>query len=116
MTSHHRSYEDRPQTTSSAITDTVIVDTIYGPIRGLKCYTIYDDCYYSFEGIPFARPPLGPERFKAPQPPIPWTEILNCTKHCQLEPTQKHYVYQMPIGSEDCLYLNVYTKNVSNVK
>lgn len=114
MTSHQRTSEDERRT-SSSISETVIVDTIYGPIRGLKRYTIYDDCYYSFEGVPFAQPPIGLKRFKAPQPPKSWTQVLNCTKHRKPQPIQKHYIYQTAIGSEDCLYLNVYTKNVSIV-
>lgn len=113
MTYQKRNTHDK-QETSSTINETVIIDTIYGPIRGLKRYTIYDDCYYSFEGVPFAQPPIGAKRFKAPQSLEPWTEILNCTRTTgQPEPIQKHYVHQMATGSEDCLYLNVYTKNVS---
>lgn len=89
-----------------------IVSTIYGPVKGVKRKSIYGDAYFSFEKIPFAKPPLGELRYKAPQPPEPWTEVRSCTSTGP-KPLQKHFVFQMTDGSEDCLYLNVYTKNVS---
>lgn len=89
----------------------IIVSTTYGPIKGVKRKTIYGDSYYSFEGIPFAKPPLGDLRYKAPLPPDSWTDVRSCTS-VGPKPLQKHFVFQMTEGSEDCLYLNVYTKNV----
>lgn len=89
----------------------MIVSTTYGPIKGVKRKSIYGECYYSFEGIPFAKAPLGELRFKAPQPPEPWEEVRSCTS-VGAKPLQKHFVFQLTDGSEDCLYLNVYTKNV----
>lgn len=87
------------------------IDTTYGPIKGLKRKSIYGDYYYSFERIPFAKPPVGDLRFKAPQPPEPWTKVRNCT-NVGPKPLQKHFVFQMADGSEDCLFLNVYSKNL----
>lgn len=89
-----------------------IVSTIYGPVKGVKRKSIYGDAYFSFEKIPFAKPPVGELRYKAPQPPEPWSEVRSCTSTGP-KPLQKHFVFQMTDGSEDCLYLNVYTKNVS---
>lgn len=89
-----------------------IVSTIYGPVKGVKRKSIYGDSYYSFEKIPFAKPPVGELRYKAPQPPEPWIEVKSCTSRGP-KPLQKHFVFQMTDGSEDCLYLNVYSKNVS---
>ena len=62
-----------------------------------------------FKGIPFAAPPVGPLRWKAPAPVKPWSGI----KHAD---TFAHACMQAPNSqgntapvSEDCLYLNVWT-------
>ena len=66
----------------------------------------------AFEGIPYAAPPVGDLRWKAPQPVKAWTTELDATKfgpHC----AQGHFfddmVFQDNGMSEDCLSLNVYT-------
>lgn len=89
-----------------------VVSTTYGPIKGVKRKSIYGQSYFSFERIPFAKPPVGELRYRAPQPPEIWTEVKSCTSQGP-KPLQKHFVFEMTDGSEDCLYLNVYTKNVS---
>lgn len=43
---------------------TLIVDTNYGPVRGLKRTSTVGDQYFSFRGIPYAKPPVGELRFK----------------------------------------------------
>lgn len=44
----------------------VIQKTNYGPVMGFKMpCTDYGYDYYSFQGIPYAKPPVGPLRFKA---------------------------------------------------
>lgn len=91
-----------------------VVSTTYGPIKGVKRKSIYGQSYFSFERIPFAKPPIGELRYKAPQPPEVWTEVKSCTSQGP-KPLQKHFVFEMTDGSEDCLYLNVYTKNVSGI-
>ncbi|EDW14175.2 esterase B1 [Drosophila mojavensis] len=92
-----------------------VVSTTYGPIKGVKRKSIYGQSYFSFERIPFAKPPLGELRYKAPQPPDIWTEVKSCTSQGP-KPLQKHFVFEMTDGSEDCLYLNVYTKNLYPIK
>jgi para-nitrobenzyl esterase len=71
-----------------------------------------------FKGIPFAAPPVGALRWKAPQPVKPWTGIKACTAFGPSpmqdapEPfsmwTEEFLIRKEPIG-EDCLYLNVWT-------
>jgi hypothetical protein len=39
--------------------------------------------FYSFLGIPFAKPPIGERRFKLPEPVEPWTETFEADKHLQ---------------------------------
>ncbi|XP_011864448.1 PREDICTED: esterase E4 [Vollenhovia emeryi] len=64
---------------------------------------------YAFLGIPYAAPPIGELRFKPPQPPT-WNEALDATTNAEICTQRNVYVYQKEIvGSEDCLYLNVYT-------
>jgi len=45
-----------------------------------------------------------------PQPPIAWNDILDATTNAEICTQRNIYVNQKEIvGSEDCLYLNVYT-------
>lgn len=92
--------------------ETAIVDTEYGQVRGIKRRTIYDVPYYSFEGIPYAKPPVDELRFKAPVRPEPWYGVLDCLNPKD-KAVQMHLITKNAEGSEDCLYLNVYAKNVS---
>ena len=63
-------------------------------------------------GIPFAQPPVGPLRWKAPQPVIPWSGVRAAT-HFGASPVQavpyQDIVFRSDGMSEDCLYLNVWT-------
>lgn len=62
-----------------------------------------------FRGIPFAKPPTGALRFRAPQAPDPWTGVRPAR---EFGPSSLQagglVVAPQPFG-EDCLYLNVYT-------
>lgn len=40
------------------------VETNSGPVIGKKCISCKGEHYLSFQGIPFAKPPIGPLRFK----------------------------------------------------
>lgn len=91
---------------------TVEVDTEYGKVKGGKRKTIYDDTYLSFEGIPYAQPPVGELRFKAPQRPTPWEGVRDCTQPGD-KAVQVNFMFNKVEGSEDCLYLNVYTNNLT---
>lgn len=71
-----------------------------------------------FKGIPFAAPPVGDLRWKAPQAVIPWEGVRSCTDFgpspVQGKPTpfmfwsEEFLIPEAPI-SEDCLYLNVWS-------
>ncbi|KAJ8723120.1 hypothetical protein PYW08_003032 [Mythimna loreyi] len=71
-----------------------------------------DGKYYSFKGIPYAQPPLGKLRFKAPQPPLPWEGIRKATDHGPTCPQKCIFTEAIIPGSEDCLYLNVYSPDI----
>lgn len=90
----------------------IVTDTIYGKVKGVKWHSVYGGSYYSFEGIPFAKPPIGRLRFRAPEEPEPWANVRRCTRE-QLKPTQYNIILKQVQGREDCLYLNVFTKTVS---
>lgn len=93
--------------------ETVVAETEFGKIKGVKKLTAYNRPYYNFEGIPYAQPPIGNLRFKAPQKPIAWAGVKDCT-NVKDKSVQVHFIYNKIQGSEDCLYLNLYTNNVSN--
>jgi para-nitrobenzyl esterase len=59
-----------------------------------------------FKGIPFAAPPVGDLRWRAPQPVTKWDAVLQANKFAP-SPVQ---AWGPPSGkSEDCLYLNIWT-------
>ena len=62
-----------------------------------------------FKGIPFAAPPVGPLRWREPQPVEPWTGVRRCVTFGP-SPIQDGWKG----CSEDCLYLNVWTAKASS--
>ncbi|KAH8358452.1 hypothetical protein KR093_000393, partial [Drosophila rubida] len=92
-----------------------VVKTKLGAVRGVKRHTIWGGSYVSFEKIPFAKPPLGELRFRAPEPVEPWERELDCTSSGE-KPLQTHMFFSKFAGTEDCLYLNVYAKDLQPQK
>lgn len=89
----------------------IIVETKYGPVRGIKRISSMGDRFYGFQGIPYAKPPLNELRFRAPQEPEPWISVRGALK--QSSPCFSSNPKTGEItGSEDCLHLNVYSKEV----
>ena len=65
-----------------------------------------------FKGIPYAAPPVGELRWKAPQPVAPWTGVRPATQfgpRCMQGRIYTDMVFRDNGPSEDCLYLNVWT-------
>jgi para-nitrobenzyl esterase len=65
-----------------------------------------------FKGIPYAAPPLGPLRWKAPQPVTAWSGVRKADHfgpRCMQRPLYSDMVFRSDGMSEDCLYLNVWT-------
>lgn len=65
-----------------------------------------------FMGIPFAKPPVGELRWKAPQPAAPWTGVRKADKfgaRCLQDLVFADVLSRADQTSEDCLYLNVWT-------
>jgi len=92
---------------ASANNDTIKVEG--GLISGTAA-----DGVRSYKGIPFAAPPVGDLRWKAPQPVVAWEGVRPCDSfgpECPQAPYPAGSIYARPPEkqSEDCLYLNVWT-------
>ncbi|CAH0393540.1 unnamed protein product [Bemisia tabaci] len=69
-----------------------------------------DEPYYSFKGVPYARPPTGSLRFQPPKSVKEWEGVRQCIEDGDAC-CQKLLLSVPPptiAGSEDCLYLNIY--------
>ena len=78
--------------------------------------TSADGKIHIFKGIPFAAPPVGPLRWKEPQPVPSWDGVRKATEfgaRCMQGPIYSDMVFRDPGPSEDCLYLNVWTPAAS---
>ncbi|KAH8311034.1 hypothetical protein KR044_003940 [Drosophila immigrans] len=89
--------------------DTKIVKLPTGNVRGKYQTGVCGTSFYSFEGIPYGKPPIGKLRFRPPQPADPWNE-LDCQQEAH-PPVQMRSETGEVLGTEDCLKLNVYTKH-----
>lgn len=87
-----------------ALSQTVSLDA--GDVAGSTT-----DGISSWKGIPFAQPPVGDLRWRAPQPVVPWEGVLETTEFagdCMQIPFAADAA---PLGTppeEDCLYMNVW--------
>src|SRR5579863_1751785 len=84
------------------------VKTDQGKVHGK---TINDGKVNAFLGLPYAAPPVGDLRWKAPQPPAKWAGERDASKygaHCAQNPVFADMIFQDGVDSEDCLFLNVY--------
>jgi Carboxylesterase type B len=89
------------------------VTTAYGVVNGYAP----DYGTWVWKGIPYAKPPVGALRWKAPLDPDPWTGVRDASTACS-ECTQQVYDQfwrssNAFIGSEDCLYLDIYAPNTA---
>ncbi len=86
--------------------NTPIVKTALGTIRGVN-----EGNVDSFKGIPFATPPVGEFRWRAPQPVAPWEGELDATEYganCAQSGWGGAPGTISEGSSEDCLYLNIW--------
>ncbi|WP_206078424.1 carboxylesterase/lipase family protein [Poseidonocella sp. HB161398] len=83
-----------------------IVTLASGALRGR-----IRDGVAAWKGIPFAAPPLGPLRWRAPQPAAPWSGLREAAEYgpdCMQVPVD---IDAAPLGArvdEDCLYANIW--------
>ena len=81
------------------------VQLTHGQVSGVAL----DDGVTVFRGIPFAAPPVGDLRWKAPQPPIPWRGVKAADTFAPACMQRREQLM-----SEDCLYLNVWSRAASD--
>ncbi len=65
----------------------------------------------TFKGIPYAAPPVGALRWKAPQPAAAWSGVRKATEYparCMQAPIYSDMIFHDSGPSEDCLYLNLW--------
>ena len=92
---------------SAALADPLVVTAPAGAVHGMAV-----DGVRSFRGIPFAKPPVGPLRWREPQPAAKWTGIRQATQwspRCKQSPAFADMRFRSTSDSEDCLYLNIWT-------
>ncbi|XP_069696407.1 juvenile hormone esterase-like [Periplaneta americana] len=81
-----------------------------GRLRGHRLTSRKGREIFAFQGIPYAKPPVGELRFRPPQLPEPWNGTLDATKDGSECVQGDFFNPEADIkGQEDCLYLNVYT-------
>lgn len=86
---------------------TTTVETETGKICGKEETTNTGKIAEAFLGIPFAEPPVGENRWKAPAPKQSWEGIFSATQFGPICP-QNAQTNTLP-QSEDCLSINVWT-------
>ncbi len=94
--------------TMVAVADPLVVKTEQGKVQGK---TINDGKVRAYLGLPYAAPPVGDLRWKAPEPAAKWKGARDATKfgaHCAQGEVFDDMVFQDSGASEDCLFLNVY--------
>ena len=97
-----------------------IVRTKFGQVSGLPLAGKYEGIT-EFRGIPYAAPPVGALRFRAPEDPAAWEGVKVCDAYAPMamqdrqsglgfEPYSSDFYWEgYPTCSEDCLYLNIAT-------
>jgi bile salt-stimulated lipase len=82
-------------------------------LQGLKI-TTDNVSYLAFKGVPYAEPPIGSSRFQDADRKKNWIGIRNATEHGNFCPNKFGFanLSQQSGGSEDCLFLNVYTPSL----
>ncbi len=90
-------------------------ETLQGNVRGEVRQARNGRHFNAFLGLPFARPPIGEFRWQPPQPAPKWEGTLDGTKLADVCTQDSLYEPEKMDGSEDCLYLNVFTSGKGNI-
>ncbi len=95
---------------------TSLVQTKLGEIQGRVV-----DSVYQFLGVPYAKPPTGERRFRAPEPLDPWDGVLHATRLGSAAPQPaRQEGSPLPtrnvVCDEDCLFLNIYSPGTDTAR
>lgn len=93
-----------------------LVSVTGGQLRGALTQGVH-----RFLGVPFAEPPVGELRWRAPAPAVPWAGVDaadNFGPACAQSPFPEGSPYSQKLEavSEDCLYLNVWSPNLRPIQ
>jgi para-nitrobenzyl esterase len=94
----------------------VIADTTSGKVAGRQSHDIL-----LFAGVPFAAPPVGELRFRAPVPHPGWNDVRDATRFGQVAVQVGDSLGAIgaapaPDWSEDCLFLNIQTPALDDAR
>lgn len=95
---------------------TTRVETSYGSVQGVQQGEVL-----VWKGIPFAQPPVGALRFRAPQAPQAWAGVRDASQFSQVAPQPPMDAggllgRQREPQSEDCLYLNIWSPGTDSAR
>ncbi|CAL7942012.1 unnamed protein product [Xylocopa violacea] len=88
------------------------ISTRFGTVWGICSRSARGRLVTHYLGLPYAEPPVGDLRFRSPRPwSRAWTEVYNATinRNMCVQLNQNGDI----VGSEDCLYLNIFVPDVS---
>jgi para-nitrobenzyl esterase len=95
-----------------------IVKTASGTIQG-----IYENRQYVFKGVPYAAPPVGNLRWRAPHPVGPWKGVRSAMEFGTIAPQNQLPGAEMMANlaitdpqDEDCLFLNIWTPGIDEAR
>ena len=98
-----------------------IVETRYGKVDGA-----INSGIHSFKGIPFAAPPVGEKRWRAPEPPLPWAGVRAANGDWGKQAWQVvtdnpniplNFIFNAnnaEYRDEDCLQLNIWSRGLDD--
>jgi para-nitrobenzyl esterase len=93
----------------SAPKDALVVNVETGQLQGVR-----HDAVVAFKGIPFAAPPVGELRWRAPNPPVAWEGVRAADSYGEFCAQRRADVlwFELTTMSEDCLTLNIWTPDI----
>jgi len=86
-----------------------VVNTAHGPVRGVD-----DGAVTSWKGVRYAAPPARKLRWRAPQPPEPWTDVADGSALGPVCPQPVDPRIPIDLGApqgDDCLTLNIWASS-----
>ncbi|CRK98354.1 CLUMA_CG011714, isoform A [Clunio marinus] len=96
--------------------ESVVVNTQYGPIIGAHRVSDLGRNYFSFQRIPYMKPPIGTRRFTNAEVPDTWTTPLDATQEGPRFP-QIDLTFEIMggvfSGDLDSMHINIYTNNLN---